>query len=175
MKAVFNGGVAIRHQDGEFMQTKLVFYALAGLTMLNFFIGRPGYAGAVSTIPRISPTSWKIVFSPAKSHAAMNGVATVYADKFNGRRTASGQRFSQELLTAAHRTLPFGTWVRVTNVRSQREVDVVINDRGAWYKRGRRIIDLSAAAAERLGMRKTGKALVRLEILPRSSVRKFTR
>jgi rare lipoprotein A len=96
----------------------------------------------------------------------MNGVATIYSDKLNGHKTASGQRFDQKLLTAAHRTLPLGTKVRVTNVRSQQSVDVVINDRGPWYTR--RIIDLSTAAAARVGMLRAGKALVKLEILPKS-------
>jgi len=100
----------------------------------------------------------------------MNGVAVVYSDKLNGRKTASGQRFSQKQLTAAHRTLPLGTKVRVTNVRSKQSVDVVINDRGPWHVG--RIIDLSAAAAAQVGMRKTGTALVQLEILSGSAVNK---
>jgi len=97
----------------------------------------------------------------------MNGVAVRYSDKLNGRKTASGQRFSQDRLTAAHRTLPLGTKVRVTNVRSGQSVDVVINDRGPWH--ADRIIDLSAAAAAQIGMLKAGKALVKLEILSPST------
>jgi rare lipoprotein A len=96
----------------------------------------------------------------------MSGMAAFYSDKFEGRKTASGQRFSQKRLTAAHRTLPFGTKVRVTNVRNGRSVDVVINDRGPWPTS--RIIDLSSAAAARIGMLKAGKASVKLEILPES-------
>ncbi|WP_309412430.1 septal ring lytic transglycosylase RlpA family protein [Desulfobulbus sp.] len=95
-------------------------------------------------------------------------MAVVYSDRLNGRKTASGQRFSQKQLTAAHRTLPLGTKVRVTNVRNQQSVDVVINDRGPWH--AGRIIDLSAAAAAQVGMHKTGKALVKLEILNESAV-----
>jgi rare lipoprotein A len=90
-------------------------------------------------------------------------VASFYADKFNGRKTASGQVFQQGKLTAAHRFLPLGTKVRVTNLRNQRFVDVHINDRGPWTKG--RIIDLSKAAAKQLGMIRAGVAVVKLEVI----------
>ena len=78
-----------------------------------------------------------------------SGQASFYADKYDGRRTASGERFDQQALTAAHRTLPFGTKVKVTNVRNGRSVTVRINDRGPFV-RGR-IIDLSRTAFGRIG------------------------
>jgi rare lipoprotein A len=89
------------------------------------------------------------------------GQASWYGNRHHGRRTASGERFDQHALTAAHRSLPFGSKVRVTNLNNQRSVVVRINDRGP-YARGR-IIDLSRAAAERLGMLSRGVAPVRVE------------
>lgn len=89
------------------------------------------------------------------------GKASWYGSRHHGRRTASGERFDQHALTAAHRQLPFGSKVRVTNLRNQRSVVVRINDRGP-HTRGR-IIDLSRAAAERIGMLRSGTAPVRLE------------
>jgi rare lipoprotein A len=78
------------------------------------------------------------------------GTASWYGPRFNGRRTASGERFDMTAFTAAHRTLPFGTMVRVHSLVNGRDVDVRITDRGPYA--GNRIIDLSRAAAEELGM-----------------------
>lgn len=86
------------------------------------------------------------------------GRASWYGGRFHGRRTASGETFDQDELTAAHRTLPFGTRVRVRNLASGREVVVRINDRGPSSKA--RIIDVSRAAAEELGMLQGGTAPV---------------
>jgi rare lipoprotein A len=86
-------------------------------------------------------------------------VASYYGPGFQGRRTASGERFSAGAMTAAHRTLPFNTRVRVTNLRNGRDIVVRINDRGP-YVRGR-IIDLTTAAARRIGI--GGTAPVTLE------------
>ena len=95
------------------------------------------------------------------------GGATFYASYFDGRRTASGQKFDGGKAMAAHRSYPFGTVVRVTCLRNGRSVDVVIVDRGPWGKNQRQgaIIDLSRSAAERLGMIRRGKARVKLEVL----------
>jgi rare lipoprotein A len=93
------------------------------------------------------------------------GSATYYSDKFQGRKTASGERYDRALLTAAHRSLPFGTMVRVTNLGNNRSVTVRINDRGP-HKRSR-IIDLSAAAARQIGMLRSGVARVGIEIVGR--------
>jgi rare lipoprotein A len=90
-------------------------------------------------------------------------VASWYGPGFAGRRTANGETFDPTQLTAAHRTLPFGTLVRVTNLANGLSVVVRINDRGPF--RAGRIIDLSRAAAERLGMIGTGTATVRLELV----------
>jgi len=95
--------------------------------------------------------------------AVERGDASYYASDFQGRKTASGEVFDMHQLTAAHRTLPMGTRVRVVNLDNGREVVVRINDRGP-FARGR-VIDLSYAAATELDMIGPGVAPVRLEIL----------
>lgn len=91
------------------------------------------------------------------------GQASWYGAQHQGKPTASGERFDQNALTAAHRQLPFGTRVRVTHLSSGRQVIVRINDRGPFSKG--RIIDLSRRAAEQLGMLRQGVAPVRIEAL----------
>src|SRR5215207_11218834 len=91
------------------------------------------------------------------------GLASWYGPGFYGKRTASGTVYTGTSLTAAHPSLPFGTLVRVTNLANRRTVVVVIDDRGPFV-RGR-VIDLSAAAARRLGMIKKGVVPVRLEVV----------
>lgn len=92
------------------------------------------------------------------------GRASYYADRFQGRTTASGDTFDQRALTAAHRSLPFGTKVLVTREDTGESVEVEINDRGPFVKG--RIIDLSKGAARELGMLNRGVAPVRLTYLP---------
>jgi rare lipoprotein A len=94
----------------------------------------------------------------ASSTHAQDGVASWYGPGFHGRRTASGERFNTHALTAAHKTLPFGTCVRVTNKNTGRSVVVRVNDRGPFV--AGRVIDLSRAAANAIGM--GGTAPVRL-------------
>lgn len=89
------------------------------------------------------------------------GYASYYASKFEGRRTANGERYRKKYFTAAHRTLPFGTLVKVTNPRNKKWVIVRINDRGPHHKK--RIIDLSYKAAKHLGLVK-GKGIVKVYI-----------
>ncbi|SFF10957.1 rare lipoprotein A [Chitinophaga sp. CF118] len=89
-----------------------------------------------------------------------NGKASYYADKFEGHRTASGATFHQNGLTAAHRTLPFGTKVKVTNIANGRSVKVRITDRGPFSEG--RVIDLSKKAARRIGMVSMGVAVVEI-------------
>jgi rare lipoprotein A len=93
----------------------------------------------------------------------MEGLASWYGQPHHGRRVASGEIYNMHRLTAAHRTLPFDTIVRVQNKRNGREVDVRINDRGPFVKG--RIIDLSYAAAKVLDMLQPGIAPVRLKIV----------
>ncbi len=92
-----------------------------------------------------------------------SGTASYYAAKFHGRRTASGETFDLNGMTAAHRTLPFGTKVRVINARTGASVIVRINDRGPFTKG--RLIDVSRAAAEKLGIVGAGHGTVELELL----------
>jgi rare lipoprotein A len=94
--------------------------------------------------------------------AVEEGEASYYADKFEGRTTASGEVFSQDELTAAHRT-PFGTMLRVVNLRNSRTVVVRVNDRGPG--KASRIVDLSRRAAEELQLVVDGIARVRVEVL----------
>lgn len=93
----------------------------------------------------------------------LSGIASIYASRFHGRPTASGERYNHKALTAAHRFLPFGTLVRVLNIKNGRSIIVRINDRGPFH-RGR-VIDLSAAAARALGFLKHGMTKVKLEVI----------
>jgi rare lipoprotein A len=102
--------------------------------------------------------------------SSADGFASYYGAGFHGRRTASGERFDQHALTAAHRTLSFGTKVRVTNARNGNSVVVTVNDRGPFV-RGR-VIDVSRAAAQRLGMLGAGVAPVRLDVVERDGDRR---
>ena len=97
------------------------------------------------------------------SGTVQTGMATWYA---TGTMTASGERFDKNAMTAAHRTLPFGTVVRVTHRRTRKSVTVRINDRGPFGSK-KRIIDVSEAAAEKLGIISEGVAPVRVEVLSR--------
>jgi rare lipoprotein A len=102
--------------------------------------------------------------APARSVTLrLRGDASYYAAKFEGRRTASGERYRGSALTAAHRTLPFGTKVRVSNPRNGRSVVVRINDRGPFHPR--RVIDVSHTAAAELGILRRGLDRVELEVL----------
>jgi len=97
----------------------------------------------------------------------LQGTASYYGGRFHGRKTASGERFNQNAMTAAHKTLPLGTKVRVTNLRNGETVEVKINDRGPYVKG--RIIDLSKGAARKLDMLVSGTAKVRIEVVSKSA------
>lgn len=91
------------------------------------------------------------------------GIASFYSSKFKGKATASGQRYDPAKLTAAHNHLPMGTRIKVTNIRNGRSVIVVVNDR--LHYRNKRLVDLSLAAAKKLGYTGRGLAKVRVEVL----------
>jgi rare lipoprotein A len=91
------------------------------------------------------------------------GKASFYADKFEGSPTASGEKYKHSKLTAAHKSLPFGTKVRVTNLANNETVEVIVNDRGPYVEN--RIVDLSKSAAEKLGFVNQGLAEVKLEVI----------
>ena len=91
------------------------------------------------------------------------GEASFYANKFNGRQTASGEIFSQKKMTCACNALPFGTWIRITNLRNGKTVIVKVNDR--LHPRVKRVTDLSYTAAKKLGYTGHGVARVKVEVL----------
>ena len=106
-----------------------------------------------------------------KAGHTQEGMASYYHDRFQGRRTASGERYRKGVLSAAHKTLPLGTKVRVTKLSTGKSVIVKINDRGPYAKG--RVIDLSRRAARNLGIIKRGVAKVEVEVLsvPKKRVR----
>ena len=102
-------------------------------------------------------------FNKYNAEDAKTSFASFYHDKFNGRKTASGEIFSNRKLTAAHRTLPFGTIVQVTNLRTGKSVEVRINDRGPFHSS--RALDLSKAAFDSIGNTARGIMPVEYEIV----------
>lgn len=111
-------------------------------------------------------TAFSIVFTVITSclfAQVQSGKASFYADKFEGRTTASGEKYKHNKLTAAHKVLPFGTKVRVVNLANNKSVDVVINDRGPYVDG--RVIDLSKSAAQKLDFINDGLAEVTVTII----------
>lgn len=95
--------------------------------------------------------------------AVQYGIASYYSNKFQGRATANGELFDQQKMTCAHNSLPFGTWLKVTNLRNNRSVVVRVNDRLNY--RNHRLVDLSRSAASQLGYVKHGLARVKVTVL----------
>lgn len=116
-------------------------------------------AGETSPLPDDQAQAPRVADEPW----TQRGLASWYGKRFNGRRTASGERFKASGLTAAHRTLPIPSYVRVRRVASGEEVIVRINDRGPYHSA--RVIDLSLAAAKKLGFVALGSAEVEIELL----------
>ncbi len=106
----------------------------------------------------------KTTKTPAKKNSKVQyGVASYYANKFEGRKTYTDEIFTQQKLTAASNTLPMHTWVRVTNLRNHRTVIVRINDK--MHPHNKRLIDMSRAAADKLGYCGRGLTRVKVEVL----------
>lgn len=142
----------------------------------------PASGGSVAIRSDLVPTRWErfvdqirplplagieadnLIASSTAAGRVTTGQASWYGPGFFGNRTASGEVFRPGTLTAAHRTLPFGTMVRVTNLWNGRSAVVRINDRGPFH--GNRVIDLAHGAARELGLTSSGVAQVRLEVLP---------
>lgn len=129
------------------------------------------------TAPPVAPiaSTTPVMLAPEKpaeptTNHALHGVASWYGGVFNGRKTASGERYDMYAMTACHPTLPFGTVVRVVNRKNKRSVIVRITDRGYLYSG--RILDLSFGAAKKLEMIKPGLAEVDLEVLSWGKPRK---
>lgn len=124
---------------------------------------------AAPAAPVTAPAATAPAPAPAAKPAAvasgdgMDGKIAYYGAKFNGRKTASGERFSSAAMTMAHKTLPFGTLVRVTNVKTKKSVVVRVNDRGPSTPD--RIGDLTTAAAKKIGIVKAGTGEVKLTIV----------
>ncbi|MDZ7962032.1 MAG: septal ring lytic transglycosylase RlpA family protein [Aulosira sp. DedQUE10] len=142
--------------------------ALQATNRMRRLIGNASPISEIANLPVRSPLSLpklpqQIAIGPVR--ITLSGIASWYGYDGSGSRTASGKRFHPEGMTAAHRSLPFGTRVRVTNTRNGRSVVVSITDRGP-YIRGR-ILDLSAGAARILGMMSSGVAPVKIEVLGR--------
>ncbi|MBL0742184.1 septal ring lytic transglycosylase RlpA family protein [Chryseolinea lacunae] len=112
---------------------------------------------------RIFFTTVLLFFAAVSFAQVQTGKASFYADKFEGARMASGEKYRRNKFTGAHKTLPFGTKVRITNLGNNQTVEVTINDRGPYVEG--RIIDLSRAAAEQLGFTNKGLADVSLEVI----------
>lgn len=128
--------------------------ALSGATPVAVQEPRPvAIAAAATAEPAAAP----------EQAGVLTGVASWYGKHWQGRKTASGTRFDIRKLTAANRDLPLNTRVRVTNLLNGLSVVVLVNDRGPYV--GERVMDLSEAAAKRLGMIKTGLAPVRIETI----------
>ena len=119
----------------------------------------PPVIPVVSTTPVMTPQKTAEI----ETVHALHGVASWYGGRFNGRKTASGERFDMYAMTACHPTLPFGSVVRVVNRDNGRSVVVRITDRGYLYSG--RILDLSYGAAKKIGMIKPGLAKVDLEVI----------
>ena len=126
-------------------------------------------ASACAKRPRVSAPPGTVaatnesVRSSSRPTNDFEGDASYYADPYHGRPTANGETFDKNKVTAAHRTLPFNTWVRVENRLNGKKVDVRINDRGPFVPG--RIIDLSLGAARKIDMVRAGVVPVRLEII----------
>jgi rare lipoprotein A len=101
--------------------------------------------------------------SPAPKEKSETGLASWYGQEFQGNTTANGEVFDLNGLTAAHPTLPFGTTIRVTNLKNNEKIVLRVNDRGPYI--ARRVIDVSWAAAKRLGFVRSGASPVRVEVM----------
>jgi len=134
--------------------------------ILGTLVSSLALGGALMWHPAPSSAKEKLV-RPSKAVRTQVGLASYYSRRLDGKKTASGERFSNEELVAAHRTFPLGTRVRVTNLENGKSVVVRINDRGASAQNRREgvIIDLSQAAASRLQMKHDGRVRVRVSVL----------
>jgi rare lipoprotein A len=143
------------------LRGSLALVALAGFLPLILYT-LPLQAGEIVTKPG-EKGAGKDTAAPERN-GGVEGIATYYANKYNGRRTSSGERYRPDRMTAAHPSLPLGTMVRVINLTNLREVVVRINDRCRSRKIS--LIDLSWTAAEKLGFLKEG--VIRVKMIPLS-------
>lgn len=168
------------NQTGEAMKSRVLFVSLCiiaahAAAQSTTTPAKPSAAPAPAAAPATAPVP---VAAPAPVAAAssdhkLDGTAAYYSNRLNGRKTASGQVFNNGALTAAHNTLPFGTRVKVTNVKNNRSVVVRINDRGPTTPG--RIFDLSRASAAKLGYLRAGLTEVKAEIVAAAPEKKASR
>jgi rare lipoprotein A len=135
--------------------------SIDGMAKLHCFAIRLVVSGALLA-------AWGRAQEQRSAFPLEEGFASWYGPSFDGQRSASGEIFDSGQLTAAHRTLPFGTWVRVRRLDSAQSIVVRINDRGPYV--GERIIDLSYAAARRIGLTEPGLSRVALEVVESAPV-----
>lgn len=115
-------------------------------------------------VPKVVKAKKVVKYKKANEQSYQMGKASWYGKRFHGRKTANGESYDMYQMTAAHRNLPMGTWVKVTNIRNGRSVVLRINDRGPFLDS--RVIDTSYLAAEHLGFREKGITRVRLDRVP---------
>ena len=139
-----------------------------GTALIGVVFCAAGIMGCGTSSPRFRSEPRSAPVSRDVGSHQLSGVASYYADEFDGRTTASGEQYDMHALTAAHRTLPFSTAVRVTNTENGRSVIVRINDRGPF--KDDRVIDLSLEAAQRIGLIAKGTGPVTLEIVDPSAM-----
>lgn len=166
-----------RKSDNSNLRSSLQFWLLVGASsvalavVVIFFATRPVHADAhLRPIPTTTAETPTTSTTPASLAPAvqklkkLRGIASWYGGVFDGRKTASGELFDKNAMTACHPTLPFGSIVRVVNLKNHRSVVVRITDRGDLINEGR-VIDLSEAAAEKLAMLHGGLAKVEIQVI----------
>jgi len=133
-------------------------------------IAVPAFVSAQSAAPGSAPPASVPAAAAATSDASLNGKLAWYGRKFAGRKTASGERFNPDAMTMAHKTLPFGTLVKVTNPRNGKSVTLRVNDRGPTQPD--RVGDVSLAAARALGMVRAGVIDAELQVVSEPALKK---
>jgi rare lipoprotein A len=143
--------------DPKTMMMKYIFTLwISMMALLSGVFAQDNSASYVSAYGSVSTRSGK----PSK---IQYGTASYYADKFEGRKTANGEIFTQKGMTCAHNTLPLGTWIRVTNLSNKKTVVVRVTDR--LHHKNPRLVDLSKAAAKKLAYTGSGLTKVKVEVL----------
>lgn len=148
---------------GNYMRQLLINLSIVTLFVLSLSSCTPSPRYTATQQKRTQDKAPKTKSKKVSGKHKLSGGASWYGKKYHGRTTASGERYNMYAMTAAHKTLPFGTRVKVTDLATGRTVVVTINDRGPFIKG--RIIDLSKKAAQKLGMLEKGTAKVRLKVL----------
>ena len=147
-------------------EMKFYFHALT-LVLICLTGGLPASSQTLTDTLPLPGDTIPVVDTPAAIIRMVDtpkvGIASYYANKFEGRRTSSGEIFRQSKMTAAHNTLPLGTWIRVTRLDNGNQVVVRVNDR--MHPKNPRLVDLSSAAARKLGYIGLGVVMVRVEDL----------